>query len=59
MKTIKEIASDILAKHSNGFGVSCEAVTEAIKKYNVSFADLFYEIVRQGNLDKCECNCHN
>ena len=53
-KTIKEIATELLNyPHSNGFGIRCSSITEAMKKYGVEFKALFAEIMRQGNNETC------
>lgn len=53
MTNIKQIASNLLnSKHNNGFGIKCEAITEAMKKNDVSFKELFAEIIKQGNQEE-------
>jgi hypothetical protein len=50
MKSAKDVARELInSKDSNGIGVRAEAVTNAMKENNLSFKELWAEIVKQGN----------
>ncbi|MFA5048622.1 MAG: hypothetical protein WC516_06380 [Patescibacteria group bacterium] len=50
MKNIKTIARNLLeSKNNNGFGIKCEAVTKVLEENNITFQELWKEIIKQGN----------
>ncbi len=50
MKKISQIASDLLnSEYNNGFGIKSEAIAKVLKENNITFKELWQEIVKQGN----------